>query len=97
MQNQIGLNRCVSVDNLPDQIRSSRLTVNEVRRGNQCLDFELVGVEHQPDERLAVVGFGDSGGQAADVGEYDQSNCIRILSVRVRRKYQGEKADHGRQ
>ena len=62
----------IGVHDLADQVRSGLLPVPEVRRGDQPLDVELVGVEHQPDERLTVIGFGNSSGQAADVGQDDQ-------------------------
>src|SRR5262249_51810698 len=51
---------------------------------------ELVGVEHQPDQGLAVVRLGDPGGQAADVRQNEQPGPLR------RRGRQGTGGgDHG--
>ena len=72
VQEEVRSHLLVGVHDLADQVRSGLLPVPEVRRGDQPLDVELVGVEHQPDERLPVIGFGDASGQAADVGEDDQ-------------------------
>src|SRR4051812_36128246 len=79
MLQKVGTHFLVGVYNLVDQIRSGLLPVPKVRRGDQRLDVKLVGVEHQPYERLAVIGFGDTSGQAADVGQNDQP-MLRLVT-----------------
>ena len=79
MKEKVRPHLLIGVHDLADQVRSGLLPVPEVRRGDQSLDVELVGVEHQPDERLAVIGFGNASGQAADVGQDDQPGLGLVM------------------
>ena len=77
MEGEIGPDLGVGVQDPSDQVRSGRLPVAEVRGGDQTLEVELVGVEHQADQGLAVVRLGDPGGQAADVRQDGQAGPFR--------------------
>ena len=78
VQEQVGPHLLVGVHDLADQVGPDLLAVAQVRRGDQALDVEVVRVEHQADERLAVVGLGDPGGQAADVRQDDQAGLVSV-------------------
>ena len=76
MQAQVGLNFGVSVNDLTDEVGTSGLLVSEVGGCDQAFDVEVVRVKHQADERLAVIGLGDAGLEAADVGEDDEAEAF---------------------
>ena len=77
---QAGKHLAVCLDGLADEVGAGRGLLQLARRagggGDEALDVELIGVEHQADHRLLVVGV------AADVGEHDEP---RTLAGRRRR------------
>jgi hypothetical protein len=73
VEEEVRAGRLVGVDDPAYEVGPGLLAVAKVGGGDEGLDVEVVGIEHQADERLAVVGLGLAGFQAADVGEDDQA------------------------
>jgi hypothetical protein len=75
-EDEVRADLLVGVYDPVDEIGPDALAVPHVRRGDHDLAVELVGVELRADERLAVVGLGLPGGQAADFRQDHQAGSL---------------------
>lgn len=72
---EVGITGGVGVDGLVDEVGADGLPVAEVGGGDEAFEVEFARVKEEADEGLAVVGFLDAGGEAADVGEDDDAGA----------------------